>query len=68
MGSNITLLNVQERRLYDSSPKTAEEFGEKILSKALNAVRKRKLKVGNKLEFGVPSDVIAKLLRKRNTT
>lgn len=64
MGSNITLLNVQERRLYDSSPKTAEELGEKILSKALNAVRKRKLKVGKKLEFGVPSDVIAEVAEK----
>ena len=64
MGSSITLLNVQERRLYDSSPKTAEEFGERVLSKALDAVRERKLKVSKQLEFGVPSDVIAEVAEK----
>jgi nucleotide-binding universal stress UspA family protein len=64
MGSNITLLSVQERRLYDSSPETAEELGEKILSEALNTVQKTKLKVGKKLEFGVPSDVIADVAEK----
>jgi len=64
MGSSITLLNVQERRLYDSSPKTAEEFGERVLSKALDAVRERKLKVDKQLEFGVPSDVIAEVAEK----
>jgi nucleotide-binding universal stress UspA family protein len=64
MGSSITLLNVQERRLYDSSPKTAEEFGERVLSKALGAVRERKLKVDKQLEFGVPSDVIAEVAEK----
>jgi nucleotide-binding universal stress UspA family protein len=64
MGSSITLLNVQERMLYDSSPKTAEEFGERVLSKALDAVQKRKLKVGKQLGFGVPSDVIAEVAEK----
>lgn len=64
MSSNITLLNVQERRLYNSSPKTAEEFGERVLSKALGAVRERKLKVDKQLEFGVPSDVIAEVAEK----
>jgi len=64
MNSRITLLNVQERRLYDSSPKTAEEFGERVLSKALDAVRERKLETGKQLEFGVPSDVIAEAAEK----
>jgi nucleotide-binding universal stress UspA family protein len=64
MGSSITLLNVQERRLYDSSPKTAEEFGERVLSKSLDAVRERKLKVDKQLQFGVPSDVIAEVAEK----
>jgi len=64
MGSKITLLNVQERRLYESSPKAAEELGEKILSKALNAIGKRKLKVSKKLKFGVPSDVIVEVAEK----
>lgn len=36
MGSKITLLNVQERRLHDLSPKTAEELGEQIFSKSLD--------------------------------
>jgi nucleotide-binding universal stress UspA family protein len=64
MSSSITLLNVQERRLYDSSPKTAEEFGEKVLSKALDAVRERKVKLSKQLEFGVPSDAIAEAAEK----
>jgi nucleotide-binding universal stress UspA family protein len=66
MSSNITLLHVQERRLYESSRKTAEELGEKILSKALDAVGKRELKVGRKLEFGVPSDVIVEVAERGN--
>jgi nucleotide-binding universal stress UspA family protein len=58
MGGKITLLNVQEHRLREVSAKTAEELGEKILSMALAAVQKGKLKVDKKLKFGVPSDVI----------
>jgi len=66
LGASITLLNVQERRLYESSPKAAEELGEKILSKALDSIGKRELKVSKKLEFGVPSDVIAEVAGKGN--
>jgi nucleotide-binding universal stress UspA family protein len=61
MGSKITLLNVQERRLYDFSRKTAEDLGEKILSKALDAVGKMNIKVDKKLEFGNPSDRIVEV-------
>jgi nucleotide-binding universal stress UspA family protein len=66
MNSSIILLNVQERRLYESSRKTAEELGEKILSKAVDAVGKRGLKVGKKEEFGVPSDVIVEVAERGN--
>ena len=66
MGSKITLLNVQERRLYESSPKTAEELSDKIFSKALDAVGKKKIKVDKKLEFGVTSDSIVEVAEKGN--
>lgn len=66
MGSKITLLNVQERRLYESSPKTAEELGDKILSKALDAIGQKKIKVDKKLEFGVTSDSIVEVAEKGN--
>jgi len=66
LGASITLLNVQERRLYESSPKAAEELGERVLSKALGSIGKRKVKVSKKLEFGVPSDVIAEVAEKGN--
>jgi len=66
MGSKITLLNVQERKLYDSSPKAAKEIGEKILSKTLDAIGIKKVKVGKKLEFGVPSDSIVEFAEKGN--
>ena len=66
MGSKITLLNVQELRLYESSPKTAEELGDKILSKTLDAVGEKKIKVDKKLEFGVTSDSIVDVAEKGN--
>lgn len=66
MGSKITLLNVQERRIHDFSPKTAEELGGKILSKTLNTIGKTKLKVNKELEFGVPSDRIVEVAEKGN--
>ncbi len=66
MGSKITLLNVQELRLYESSPKTAEELGDKILSKTLDAVGQKKIKADKKLEFGVISDSIVEVAEKGN--
>jgi nucleotide-binding universal stress UspA family protein len=66
MGSTVTLLNVQEQRLYESSPKTAEELGNNILLKALGAVGKKKAKVDKKLEFGVVSDRIVEVAEKGN--
>jgi len=66
MGSKITLLNVEERRLYDSSPKAAKDIGEKILSKALDVIGKKKIRVDKRLEFGVPSDSIVEFAEKGN--
>jgi nucleotide-binding universal stress UspA family protein len=63
-GSKITLLNVQERRLYDSSPKAAKDLGEKILSKALGVIEKTEMKVDKKLEFGNPSERIVDVAEK----
>lgn len=66
IGSNITLLNVQEEKLHKASPKTAEDLGQRILSKTLEIIRGKKLKVSTKLEFGVPSDVIVEVAEKGN--
>lgn len=64
MSSKITSLNVQERRLHDLSPKTAEELGERIFSKSLSAIRREESKVDKRLEFGVPSDSIVEVAEK----
>jgi nucleotide-binding universal stress UspA family protein len=66
MGSKITLLNVQQRRMYDFSPKTVEKLGRQILSKALDAIGKTKQNVDKKLEFGVPSKKIVEVAEKGN--
>ena len=66
MGSKMTLLNVQERRLHDVSPKAAEELSNRIISKSLDALGKRKLKVDKKSEFGVPSNTIVEVAEKGN--
>lgn len=66
MGSKLALLNVQDHRLYHVSPKTAEEAGQRILSKALKAVGKEELKVDKRLTFGVPSDKIVEIAEKGN--
>jgi nucleotide-binding universal stress UspA family protein len=64
MKAKITVLHVQERRLYDFSSKTAKEVGEKILSKALSTVKEEKVKIDKMLEFGVPSDKIVEVAEK----
>lgn len=65
-GSDITLLNVQEPQIYNISPKTATEIGEKILSKAINIVGGEKVKVDKKIEFGIPSVTITEVAEKGN--
>lgn len=64
MGSKVTVLNVQEQRIYNFSPKDAEKLGGQILSKALDATGKTKLEADKKLEFGVPSDKIVEVAEK----
>jgi nucleotide-binding universal stress UspA family protein len=64
MGSRITLLNVQEPRLHKVSPDVATQLGDRVLSESLDAVGKSKLKAEKRLEFGVPSDVIADVAEK----
>jgi nucleotide-binding universal stress UspA family protein len=66
MGSKITLLNVQEKRLFDSSPETIEKLGEKILLDAEKTIRGKKMKVDKRLEIGVSSDVIVQFAEKGN--
>jgi nucleotide-binding universal stress UspA family protein len=66
MDSQITLLNVQEHRLHKASPKVASELGERILSTALEAMGRQKLrvKVDKRLEVGVPSNAIVEVAEK----
>jgi nucleotide-binding universal stress UspA family protein len=66
MGSKITLLNVQERRLGASYSKVARELGERIFLKALGTVGDIEPKTDKKLEFGVPSDTIVEVAQKGN--
>ena len=66
MGSKITLLNVEERKLYDMSPKTAKEGGELVILHALSQIGKPDLDVEKRVEFGVASDVIVDVAEKEN--
>jgi nucleotide-binding universal stress UspA family protein len=64
--SRMTLLNVQEPRLHKASPDVVMELGGRVLIESLRAVEKRKIKADKRLEFGVPSDVIADVAEKGN--
>jgi len=64
MGSNITLINVQERPLHELSPETAEELGQHILSHALNKIVRKDLKIDKRVAFGVPPDAIIDVAEK----
>ena len=66
IGSKFTLVNVQEPRIYDYAPKTAEELGYRILSTAVNAAGKENLQIDKKVQFGVPSDKIVQFAEKGN--
>lgn len=66
MGSRLTLLNVQEPRIYDYAPQTAKDLGERILSDAVNALGKEQIKIDKKVEFGVPSDKIVRFAENGN--
>lgn len=64
--SKITLLNVQEPRLFVVSRAAAKELGEQILAHARSCVEGNKLAVESLLEFGPPSDCIAELAQRRD--
>jgi nucleotide-binding universal stress UspA family protein len=64
MGGNITLLNVQDHRIRKVSPKTAEDLGNRIISKSLEAIKEEKPEIDRKIEFGVPSNVIVEVAEK----
>ncbi|MEM3731786.1 MAG: universal stress protein [Candidatus Bathyarchaeia archaeon] len=65
-GSKITLINVQEPRIYDYAPQTAKDLGEKILLKALELAGIEKVEVDKKVEFGIPSEKIVKVAEREN--
>jgi nucleotide-binding universal stress UspA family protein len=64
IGSQITLLNIQERRFIDLSSKDAVELGEHILSKALGTAEKGDLKIGKIVKYGVASEIIVEVAEK----
>jgi nucleotide-binding universal stress UspA family protein len=64
VGSEITLINVQEHTLHKVSPKVAEELGARIFESVLTSVGKTTLKVERTLEIGVPSKKILETSRK----
>ncbi|MEM2952713.1 MAG: universal stress protein [Candidatus Bathyarchaeia archaeon] len=66
MGSNITLLNVQEKKMFEYAPDIIKDLGGKILSKAAEAIGETQLKINEKMEVGVPSDVIVKVAEEGN--
>lgn len=62
MGSNITMLNVQDKNVFETAPDIVKDCVLKsIFSKAREVVKGAKLKISERLEAGVPSDVIVKV-------
>jgi len=64
VGSEITLINVQEHTLHKVSPKVAEEFGARVVESGLTNVGKTGLKVERMLEIGVPWKTILEASKK----
>ena len=64
LGSEITLINVQEHALHKVSPKVAEELSARVFESVLSSVGKTTLKVERRLEIGVPSKTILETSRK----
>jgi nucleotide-binding universal stress UspA family protein len=59
MGSKITLLNVQEKRLHGLAPKECSDAGDKVFSEALRKIKRKDLTADRKIECGgVPADTI----------
>jgi nucleotide-binding universal stress UspA family protein len=66
MGSKITLLNVQDAKLRDAAPQVCSDLGEAILSKSMNAIKKKNLTVEKRTECGAVSDSIVEAAEKGN--
>ena len=64
LDSKVTLLCVQLRRLFDLSPDSADDMSERIFSKALDVIGRRKPKIGKVIEFGHPANIIAETAKK----
>jgi nucleotide-binding universal stress UspA family protein len=58
LGSKVTLLNVQEPLLKELAANVCTDLGESILTKPMNALKKKKLAVEKRIECGVTSDSI----------
>ena len=66
MGADITLLNVLEKRMFEYAPDIVRDVGKKILSKAVESIGETKLKINERLEVGVPSNVIVEVAEEGN--
>jgi nucleotide-binding universal stress UspA family protein len=66
MGSKITLINVEDRKLYDMSPKTAVEGGQLVISHAISSIGKPDLPADRRVEFGVTPDVLVDVAEKED--
>ncbi len=66
MGSKITLINVQESKIHELSPETAEELGQQIISHALGRIMRSELKVEKRVAFGIPPEKIVGMAEKED--
>jgi len=62
--AKVTLLNVQESKIFDLKPEVARKLGENILSDA--ATKVKGLKLSTQLEFGNPPETIIEVAEKGN--
>jgi nucleotide-binding universal stress UspA family protein len=58
MGSSVTLLNVQEKRLQKASAEVAKQVSNRVLEDSLNTVKNRNVKIDKAFEVGVASEAI----------
>jgi len=62
--SGVTVLHVQDQQLYKASPDISQKLGKRILSDTLSSLNWEGTKLEERLEVGVPSDVIVDVARK----
>ena len=62
--AKVTLLNVQESKLFSLKPKVIKEVGERVLSEAVAKVKGSN--VSTQLEFGNPAETIIEVAEKKN--